>query len=662
MTAEIGAFLLALGLVSALAQGALGVFARDRAPYAQAAAACAQVGSVAFAAAFVLLILLFARSDFSVAAVAANSHTAKPLLYKIAAAWGHHEGSMLLWCLVSALAGLLLAVFRGGLPHALWSAAVGVQGFVTAGAALYTLALSNPFARLPLAPVEGEGLNPLLQDPALAAHPPLLYLGYVGLSAPFSLTVAALITGQFDKHLAGAIRPWALAAWTALTIGIALGSYWAYYELGWGGAWAWDPVENASFLPWLMGAALLHSAIVTARRGTLLGWTLLLAIAGFGFSLLGTFLVRSGVLSSVHAFAVDPARGVAVLALFVVAIGTALGLYAWRAPQMPTPAGFTLVSREGALTFNNFVLAVSAGVVLLGTLYPLLAEAVTGRPLSVGAPFFNLAFGPMAGVLLAAAPIGTLLAWRKGDLAGALKALWWAAAAGLAVAAIGLALRAGAAPALGLGLGAFMLLGAGAYIWRRAGSGAGRWRRLVLLPMAVWAVALAHAGVGALTIGAVAQTALRIEHTGAMAVGDVQRFAGRNVTLQMVEPVPGANYDALRARFVVEREGRTRILRPERRTFISSSSATTEVAIASEWLGDLYIALGEPTLSEDGVARFGVRLYFNPFVSWMFAGAGMIALGGLLALAALAVRARAAARAPLGGTVPATAPALTPAE
>lgn len=653
MIAEIGAFLLALGLVCTAVQGGLGLYAKERADLAAAAAAAAQAACVALAGSFALLILLFVQSDFSVQAVAQNSHTAKPFIYKIAAAWGHHEGSMLLWCLVSALAGLLLASLPSGLPKPVWSAAVGVQGLVTAGAALYTLALSNPFARLNPAPIEGAGLNPLLQDPALAAHPPLLYLGYVGLSAPFSLAVAALLTGQMGKELAGAIRPWALGAWTALTMGIGLGSYWAYYELGWGGAWFWDPVENSSFLPWLAGAALLHSAIVTQRRGTMVGWTLLLAIAGFGFSLLGTFLVRSGVLSSVHAFAVDPERGVAVLALFTLAMGAALSLFALRAPQMPAPAGFTLISREGALTFNNFLLAISAGVVLLGTLYPLLAEAFTGRPLSVGAPFFNMTFGPLAALLLLAAPFGPLLAWRKGDGLAALKALALAGVAAIAVMGLGLAFQAGLAGAIGLGVGAWMLAGALVYLWRRAEGG----RKLLALPLAVWALAAAHGGVGVLTIGAVAQTALRLETNVAMQVGQTVAFAGREVTLLRVGQAAGPNYDAERAVFSVRRgAGAAREVHSERRSYLASNNPTTEVGILPEWTGDFYLATGDRLPGENGAAdRYGVRLYFNPFIAWMFGGVAIIAAGGLLALAGL-LRRRATAPAPK------LAPAATPAE
>ncbi len=633
MIAEIGAFLFALGLVASCVQAVLGLRAGARADGAAASAAAAQVASVAFASAFVLLVICFARSDFSVAAVAANSHSAKPMVYKIAATWGHHEGSMALWCVISSLAGLALASFRGGLTAPMWSAALGVQGLVTLAAAAYTLLLSNPFARLAAAPLEGAGLNPLLQDPALALHPPMLYLGYVGLSVPFSLAVGALWTRSFGPEVAQAIRPWALLAWSALTLGIGLGSYWAYYELGWGGAWFWDPVENASFLPWLIGTALLHSAIVTARRGSMMGWTLLLAIAGFGCSLLGTFLVRSGVLSSVHAFAVDPARGVAVLAMFAGAVGGALALFAWRAPLLPAPAGFVVLSREGALAFNNFGLAICTGIVLIGTLYPLAAEAVSGRALSVGAPFFNSTFGPLAGLVLLVAPFGPLLAWRRGDARAAVQVLLWAGIGAVLALGLGLAFRGGAAAALGLGVGTWMALGTLAYLWRRAGPGPGKTVRLLGAPLAVWALAAAHFGAGVLTIGAVAQASFRFEHSVSLAPGEAVQFAGRGLRLLRVESIEGPNYDAQRAVFSVSAGAREQSLHAERRRYWTSDSPTTEVGILSGLWGDFYVALGEPAPGAQG--QLGVRLYFNPFIAWMFGGIAMIGCGGALALLSL---------------------------
>src|SRR5262245_12059719 len=474
MIAEIGAFAAALALALSLAQGALGLAASRRDSRAQATAATAQAAGALCLVAFICLIAVFVRSDFSVAVVAANSHIDKPLLYKIAGAWGNHEGSMLLWCSVSAVFGAILASTRGRQSLRLWSRGVGVQGLVTAGALIYTLFLSNPFARLDPAPMQGAGLNPLLQDPALAAHPPMLYLGYVGLSVPFSLAIAALIEGRADQAWAKALRPWTLAAWTFLTLGIGLGSYWAYYELGWGGWWFWDPVENASFMPWLAAAALVHSAIVTERRGSLAGWTILLAIMGFGFALLGTFLVRSGVLTSVHAFAVDPRRGVAVLALLALALGGGLGLYAWRAPKLARPAGFAAVSRETLLVWNNFGLAVAAGVVLVGTLYPLIVEATGGGLISVGPPFFNATVAPLLGALFLLLPLGPMLTWRVGDMRGALIRLAPAAALALLTLVAVLALAQGrAAPAIGLALGVWLVAGGGVYLWSRLRRGEG---------------------------------------------------------------------------------------------------------------------------------------------------------------------------------------------
>lgn len=653
MSAEIGILLFALGVLASAAQAVLGLRANACAHLAAAAAGAAQVASLAFAASFLLLIVCFAQSDFSVAAVAANSHSAKPLLYKIAATWGHHEGSMALWCLISSLAGLALASFRGHLAAPVWSAALGIQGLVTLGAAAYTLGLSNPFARLGIAPLDGAGLNPLLQDPALVIHPPMLYLGYVGLSVPFSLSVAGLWRRSFGPELAQAIRPWALLAWSALTIGIGLGSYWAYYELGWGGAWFWDPVENASFLPWLIGTALLHSAIVTARRGSMMGATLLLGICGFGCSLLGTFLVRSGVLSSVHAFAVDPARGIAVLALFACAIGGGLAMFAWRAPSLPAPSGFFILSREGALAFNNFGLAICAAIVLIGTLYPLAAEAFSGRALSVGAPFFNASFGPLAGLILLMAPFGPLLAWRRGDWRSAWRALTLSALAALVVVALGLTYRGGLAAALGLGIGAWMALGALAYAMRRAGAGKGRLKRLIALPLAVWALVLAHFGAGILTIGAVAQASFRFERSVTLSPGQSAIFAGAHLRLMRLEDIEGPNYQAQRAVFAVTQRGQERQLHAERRRYWTSDSPTTEVGILSGLWGDFYVALGEAPPGNAG--QIGVRLYFNPFIAWMFGGIAMIACGGALALTSL-LRQPARRRANLGDLAPAALP------
>ncbi|MBI1186928.1 MAG: heme lyase NrfEFG subunit NrfE, partial [Alphaproteobacteria bacterium] len=506
MIAELGAFLAILGLIASVLQGVCGLYGGHRgdARWAAAAAACAQISAASLLLAFAALISLFVRSDFSVAVVAANSHTDKPLLYRVAGAWGNHEGSMLLWCFVSALFGFAMAQARGAMGRGLWARAVGVQGVVTAGALIYALALSNPFARLDPAPYQGASLNPLLQDPALAAHPPMLYLGYVGLSAPFSLAVAALLEGKADQHWARALRPWTLLSWTCLTAGIALGAYWAYYELGWGGWWFWDPVENASFMPWLAACALVHSAIVTERRGSLAGWTILLAIGGFALALLGTFLVRSGVLTSVHAFAVDPARGAAVLVLLALTVGAGLTLYALRAPRLAQPTGFAPVSREGALVLNNLGFAVAAGIVLVGTLYPLAVEAVTGRLVSVGPPFFNLYFTPFMAALFLLAPAAPLMTWRLADLSSAVRLLLPAAAVAFAAAALVIALAHGKAlAALGVGVGVWLLFGTLTYLWVRWGRGGRRTlQRLAALPLAVWALTAAHGGAGVFAIGA----------------------------------------------------------------------------------------------------------------------------------------------------------------
>ncbi|MBU6407582.1 MAG: heme lyase CcmF/NrfE family subunit [Alphaproteobacteria bacterium] len=661
MIGEAGAFLSILALVLVAAQGVLGLLGHARPGLAAAAAACAQAALACLALAFAALVSLFLSSDFSFAVVANNSHTAKPLIYKFAGTWGNHEGSMLLWCLVSALFGALLTWFRGGLSHGLWSRAVGVQGLVTLGALVYTLALSSPFARLDPVPYQGGDLNPLLQDPALALHPPLLYLGYVGLSAPFSLALAALMEGETNTAWAKALRPWTLVAWSSLTGGIALGSYWAYYELGWGGWWFWDPVENASFMPWLAACALLHSTIVTERRGSLASWTILLAIIGFALALLGTFLVRSGALTSVHAFAVDPARGTAVLVLFSLAVGIGLTLFAWRAPTLMRPAGFAAVSRESFLVLNNLGLAIAAGTVLIGTLYPLLIEAVTGELISVGPPFFDISFSPLMAALLLAMPIAPLMAWRKGALSAALRWTWPAGLAAGAAVGLGLfAVGGGFWVGLGLGVGVWCLLGALAYVWKRWGQGGPRtFARFLALPLAVWAMTAAHAGVGVFTLGAVIDTAFKLERAERLHPGDSIDFAGRSVRLVEVVEAEGPNYIATRARLEVSYQGTTALAAPERRFYPGANQPTTEVAILPTLTSDFYIALGEAAQTPRGTA-FTIRFYRHPFVRLIFWGAALMALGGALAIVALALRRR---REAMGaGFFAAPAPAAAPAE
>ncbi|MBL8532020.1 MAG: heme lyase CcmF/NrfE family subunit [Hyphomonadaceae bacterium] len=639
--AEIGAFSVALALALSLAQALLGLGAGASPPRAAAASACAQAAALLCLMGFACLIAVFVVSDFSVSTVASNSHIDKPLLYKIAGAWGNHEGSMLLWCLVSAVFGAVLGTLRGGQAMGPWSKAVGVQGAVTAGALIYTLFLSNPFARLDPAPMQGSGLNPLLQDPALAAHPPMLYLGYVGLSVPFSMAIAALIEGRADQAWARALRPWTLIAWTCLTLGIGLGAYWAYYELGWGGWWFWDPVENASFMPWLAAAALIHSAIVTERRGSLASWTILLAILGFGLALLGTFLVRSGVLTSVHAFAVDPSRGIAVLVLLAIAMGVGFTLYAIRAPKLAQPRGFAAISRESMLVLNNFGLAVAAGVVLIGTLYPLLVEALGGGLISVGPPFFNATVAPLLGLLFVLLPLGPMLTWRVGDLRQALKRMIPAAALA-ALTFIGSLVLADwrVAPAIGLAVGVWLIAGGLIYLWMRVRRGEGRaLAKLAVLPLAVWSMSLAHIGAGVLTLGAIAETAFREERGVALAPGESVEFAGRRMTLLEVGDAEGPNYSATRARLRVERGGDVDTLATERRFYPTAPAPTTEVGILSAWDGDIYVALGEAVRDRPGV--WALRLYHNPLVQLIFLGATMMGAGGLLSLIALQRRRRA---------------------
>jgi cytochrome c-type biogenesis protein CcmF len=640
MIAEIGAYAAILALVLSLVQGVVGLLSKGRHSRAGAAAAMAQAAAALSVIAFVCLIIVFVRSDFSVSAVASYSHTEKPLIYKIAGAWGNHEGSMLLWSLVSALFGAVLASNRGGQSVGLWSKAVGVQGFVTAGAFIYTLFLSNPFARLDPAPMQGAGLNPLLQDPALAAHPPMLYLGYVGLSVPFSLALAALIEGKADQAWAKALRPWTLIAWTCLTLGIGLGAYWAYYELGWGGWWFWDPVENASFMPWLAACALIHSAIVTERRGSLASWTILLAILGFGLALLGTFLVRSGVLTSVHAFAVDPKRGIAVLVLLFIALGVGFGLYARRAHKLAQPSGFAAMSREAMLVWNNFGLAIAAGVVLIGTLYPLLVEAMGGGLISVGPPFFNMTVAPLLGVLFLLLPIGPMLTWRVGDLRGALKRLTPAIMLAVLTLFVTLALSQWRAiPAIGLALGVWLIAGGLIYLWTRIRRGEGSaMAKIAVLPLAVWSMSVAHIGAGVLTLGAIAETAFRNERAVELSAGSHVEFAGRRVTLTDVGEQEGPNYTATRAQFRIEQNGGAQTVRAERRFYPTAPTPTTEVGILSGLDGDLYIALGDQVRDREGA--YAIRLYHNPLVHLIFIGAAMMGVGGALSLLALARRKR----------------------
>jgi cytochrome c-type biogenesis protein CcmF len=638
MIAEIGHYALILALAVAIVQTVLPlVGARFRDPQlADIAVPAARIQFVLIAIAFAALTIAYVTSDFSVKNVWQNSHSAKPLLYKISGVWGNHEGSMILWVLILALFGASVATYGSNLPRDLKANVLAVQGSIAAAFLLFIIVTSNPFTRLDPAPFDGEGLNPILQDPALAFHPPFLYAGYVGFSMAFSFAVAALIDGRIDAAWARWVRPWTLAAWMCLTLGIAMGSWWAYYELGWGGFWFWDPVENASFMPWLAGTALLHSALVMEKRDALKVWTILLAIITFSLSLMGTFLVRSGVLTSVHAFAVDPARGIFILAIMGFFIGGALALFAWRAPLLSQGGLFAPISREGALVFNNLLLTTACAAVFVGTLYPLALEAITGEKISVGAPFFNLTFVPLMVPLLIAMPFGPLLAWKRGDLVAAAQRLMVAAVIALASVVLLLALAWGRGPwlaPLGIGLGLWLILGALSEIAYRMKLGevalAEAWRRLGNLPRAAYGTALAHGGLGLAVIGVVATTAWRSEAILALKPGESAEIAAYTLTFKGVAARDGPNYREQAAVFAVTRGGRTVTeLTPSKRKFTVERTDTTEAGIHASWRGDLYAVLGDPL--KDGA--YSIRLYFNPLVRFIWIGAIVMFVGGGISL------------------------------
>jgi cytochrome c-type biogenesis protein CcmF len=638
--AEFGAFALVLGLAFSVAQFGLSAAGRIRrsASLAGAGEGAAVAAFLGVATAFAALMHAFVTSDFSVANVAANSHTDKPMLYKIAGTWGSHEGSMLLWCLALTGYGAAAAVLSRNLPRGLRSVMVATQGALGAVFLAYTVFASNPLARLASPPVEGRSLNPLLQDPALAVHPPFLYAGYVGMSVVFSLAIAALVEGRVDAAWARWVRPWALAAWSLLTVGITLGSFWAYYELGWGGWWFWDPVENASFMPWLVAAALLHSAIVTEKRGALGGWTVFLALAAFTFSMLGAFLVRSGVLTSVHAFAVDPTRGVLLLLILGATAGAGFALFAWRAPKLPGGGVFAPISRESTLVLNNILLAAATATVLLGTLYPLIREALTGEAISVGPPFFNLTFVPLMAALLILLPAGPLLAWKRGDATGVAQRLWIAAllAVAAAIAAYALVSPRKALAAAGLGLGGWLIAGAIAELAERSRafrvSGAESWRRVRSLPRGAWGMTLAHLGLGLFVLGACVETGWKAERAETLPQGGSLDVGGYHLQLESVTPVEGPNYVADRGRIRVTRDGAPVCEgRPERRLYDTGGQTTSEVAICYRGPNHLYMVLGERR-GEAAQPVWLVRAYWNPWASLLFAGPVVMALGGLVSL------------------------------
>ena len=618
MTGEIGQLALCLALALACLQAGTGLFGQMR--LAQSAA----IGNFVFIAlAFGALTYAFVVSDFSVMAVASYSHTITPLLYKITGVWGNHEGSMLLWVLVLATYSMAMAfAVRGG--EKMTAAALGVQGLLAVAVLLFILFTSDPFARLDPPPFEGATFNPLLQDLGLAVHPPVLYFGYVGLSASFAYAAAALITGDLEVNWARAARPFMLAAWTALTCGIALGSWWAYYTLGWGGFWFWDPVENASLMPWLVATALLHSALATERNGAFRIWTLLLSIAAFSLSLIGTFLVRSGVITSVHAFANDPARGQFILVLIVLAIGGALCLFAWRAPKLSSGAQFEPVSRETALLLNNVLLVFLVAVVFVGTLYPLLLEAVNGNKISVGPPYFALLFIPVFLVLAALVPFGPRLPWRKGDAKIALTPLLPALGVGGVVAVIALAM---ASPRYLSGAIAFAIAG-----WLIAASAVDLIRRgnIRLIPASAFAAAIAHAGLGVSMMGVAGTTLWRSEALEVLAPGESMTVGPYQLRLDRVVRADKDNYQAAQAQITVLSGGAPiATMYPEKRIYPVEGADTAKTAIRTTIVSDLYLALGD--LRDNG-KRWTVRAYVNPLAPLIWLGGAVMALGGLTSL------------------------------
>lgn len=583
---------------------------------------------------FAALTYAFVTSDFSLNLVVANSHTDKPLLYKISGVWGNHEGSLLLWVLILALFGASAAWFGGNLPPRLRARVLAVQSSVGVAFYAFILFTSNPFLRLELAPFNGQDLNPLLQDPGLAFHPPFLYLGYVGLSMAFSFAVAALIEGRVDAAWARWVRPWTLAAWVFLTIGIGLGSWWAYYELGWGGFWFWDPVENASFMPWLIAAALLHSAIVVEKREALKSWTILLAILAFGFSLIGTFIVRSGIITSVHAFANDPERGMFILMILAVFMGGAFTLYAFRAGAMEAKGVFLTVSRESGLVLNNLLLAVSSFVVFIGTIWPLVSEMFWGRTVSVGPPFFNAAFTPFAFAIAVALPIGAVLPWKRAQLSRAMRSMGGVAL--LTIALLGLFYVLGTGRSLAglitLALGVWLVAGAAVDLWQRTGQGreiAAKFGRLTRLPRADWGKAVAHAGLGITFIGVGALVTYQIEDIRVAQIGEEFDVGAYHLTVRDVREVQGPNYISTMAFVEVAKDGRiVDVLTPEKRIYPVAGMPTTEAGIDSGFTRDVYVALGDPQV--DG--GWAVRTWIKPFANWIWGGAIIMALGGALSL------------------------------
>lgn len=637
MIAESGHYALVLALGLALIQSIvplIGARLRDDA-LMNVARSTALAQLLFVGASFVALVMLHVDSDFSVANVYENSHSMKPLLYKITGVWGNHEGSMLLWVSILALFGGLVAAFGNNLPLSLRAHVLAVQAWIASAFYLFILVTSNPFLRIARPPIEGRDLNPVLQDIGLAVHPPMLYLGYVGFSISFSFAIAALMEGRIDAAWARWVRPWTLVAWIFLTLGIAMGSYWAYYELGWGGWWFWDPVENASLMPWLAGTALLHSALVMEKRNALKVWTILLSILTFSLSLLGTFLVRSGVITSVHAFATDPTRGVFILLILCLFIGGSLSLFAGRASSLKQGGLFAPISREGALVLNNLLLTVACAVVLFGTLYPLAMEVMADFKMSVGAPFYNLTFVPLFTLLLLAVPFGPMLAWKRGDLLGVTQRLLAAGVAGLVAVAIVWGWTSGGATLapLAIGLGIFVIAGAVTDLVERTGlvrlPFATVLHRARGLPRSAWGAAFAHAGLGVALIGIVCETTWNSEYIATMKQNDVAHVAGYDLKLDGLFSRQGPNFREMIAEFNVSRDGeKISVMTPSKRSFTTRGSSTTEAALLTRGASQLYVSLGDAT-AESAIA---VRIYHKPLVLMIWWGPVLMAFGGMLSL------------------------------
>ena len=591
---------------------------RGREDVAAAVRPVAIVQGLLAALAMALLIMLFLGSDMSVKLVVENSHSAKPWLYKFAGAWGNHEGSMLLWVTILGLAGGAVAIFERTLAERTLTATLGAQAMIALGFYAFLLFSSNPFARMTPAAADGLGLNPLLQDPGLAFHPPTLYTGYVGLSVAFSFAVGALVTRDVGPAFAKAMRPWVLIAWIFLTLGITAGSYWAYYELGWGGWWFWDPVENASLMPWLAATALLHSVTVLATRDGLRAWTIMLAVVAFSMSMIGTFLVRSGILTSVHAFAVDPERGAFILALLALYIGGALALFAARIGTVRAGTAFDPVSREGALVANNLLLSVILGIVLIGTLYPIVAASF-GVQLSVGPPFFNKAAGPVALLLVAVMAVGPLLRWRRDETRAVIRRMRLPIGATLLTALALLLVRPGVLPWAGLSLAAGLAVASVAPLWKR---------NLKRTPLFTYGMVIAHLGIAVSLAGMASDSAFTTETLVAVRAGEPARVGPYSVTLKGISPVLGENWSALQGTLVVTRGGSVDVLRPQLRFFANPPTSTNESAILTALDGQLYTVLGQP----DGQGRWQLRLWWKPFVTLIWFGGVLIALGGALSL------------------------------